>query len=181
VLHGWMHWRHLTRSAFHDHLTGLLNRRSFDQALDTHWAVSRQDNTSLAVILLDVDCFKAYNDTYGHSAGDQVLSKLGGVLQAAARRRSDIAARIGGEEFALLLPHADKAHASEVAEQIRRAVQALAIPHERSEAERHVTISLGVVCLNPREHPERKTLFDLADDALYQAKRQGRNKVCLAG
>ena len=162
-----------------DSLTGLANRRKFDQVWQTEWQRAMRQGTRLAVIMLDVDFFKRYNDHCGHQAGDACLQQVANILAGGIQRAGELVARYGGEEFVLVLPGADLAQAQASAERIRAAVQAAAIPHPNSPLGPVVTISLGLAASIPDigTHPEQ--LLHAADDALYQAKAQGRN-CCMA-
>ncbi len=163
-----------------DGLTGLPNRRRFDEALGTEYRRAMRAGSPLAVIMLDVDRFKAFNDTYGHPGGDACLQALAGVLNTRCRRPADLPARYGGEEFVLLLPNTDAAGAVAVAECIRAGVRALAIPHAGSEFG-VATVSIGVAAMAPGHSQGPAALVDAADAALYQAKRAGRDAVRVAG
>ncbi|HEY0158076.1 MAG TPA: two-component regulator propeller domain-containing protein [Thermoanaerobaculia bacterium] len=167
---------HLARLSFVDALTGLANRRRFDEALQEEWARARRFGTPLAVIVADVDLFKAYNDSLGHPAGDRCLAAVGEIFLNANRRAGELVARYGGEEFVALI-HADEAGAVAFAEQLRRACEARAIPHPASPVAPHVTISLGVASCVPDESMSAATLVAEADAALYRAKHAGRNRV----
>lgn len=163
-----------------DSLTGLANRRRFDEALETEWARAARAGRPLAVILADVDHFKAYNDRYGHQAGDECLRRVAAVLRAGARRPGDLAARYGGEEFCLILAETDTDAALQVAENLRQAVQNLAIPHEGSP---HglVTLSLGLAAMVPEAGRALRDHLQAADRALYGAKEAGRNRTAASG
>ncbi len=163
--------------ADHDSLTGLHNRRSFNRQLDQLWRQAQREQESLALLTCDVDHFKAYNDHYGHPAGDQVLQKLGHLLADAARRPLDMAARIGGEEFAVLLYGVDQQQAVAHAESLREALLGLQLAHERSKTLPVVSMSIGVACLRPVEGIALASLLAQADQALYRAKDSGRNQV----
>jgi len=163
--------------AEHDALTGLHNRRSFDRQLERLWRQAQRDGTPLALLLCDVDHFKAYNDRYGHQAGDEVLRRIGTALMASARRPLDMAVRLGGEEFAVLLYGADLDEARQRAEVLCRAVQALGISHEGSSTAAEVTLSIGVSCLHPSMPAALPAIYAHADRALYEAKAFGRNQV----
>lgn len=167
-------------SALTDGLTRLSNRQHFDEVLGTELYRLRRSGAPLSLILLDVDHFKDFNDRYGHLAGDDCLRRIGQALQAVVGRASDLAARYGGEEFAVILPETDTAGAHTLAERIRHAVEALGIPHEGNSASPSATISLGVVtrCKPDLVSPEQ--LLGLADEALYRAKRSGRNQVAVS-
>ena len=160
-----------------DGLTGLYNRRSFDRELARRWRQAQREGASLALLLCDVDHFKAYNDHYGHPAGDRALQCVGETLQGAARRPLDIAARLGGEEFAVLLYdiQADEAHRR--GEVLRQEMEARAIEHAGSQVAAVLTLSIGVCCLHPSADQSMDSLFVHADRALYEAKAFGRNQV----
>lgn len=160
--------RRFERLSLVDALTGLGNRRNFDQALERELARSRRTRQPLGLVMLDVDHFKDFNDTFGHAAGDRALTAVGACLRSVGRRE-DQACRVGGEEFALLLPGADGPSASDVAERVRQAVKAMELP------EGSITVSLGVAAALPGDDPER--LVARADERLYEAKRLGRDQV----
>ena len=132
-----------------DPLTGLKNRRSFDEHLQRIWLQAQRDDRAVAVLMVDVDDFKRYNDTYGHQAGDEALRRIGGVLREFGRRPLDLAARYGGEEFALIMNDVTVDHAGKVAEQLRAAVAGLGIPHAAARAADTVTLSIGVAVVKP--------------------------------
>lgn len=163
--------------ADHDSLTGLHNRRSFDRQLERLWRQSIREDRPLALLLCDIDHFKAYNDHYGHQAGDSVLRRVGGVLQESARRPLDMAVRLGGEEFAVLLFDIDKEQALQRAEELRASLANLKLRHERSDTAEMVTLSVGVACMYPALGGEFAQLYAHADRALYEAKAFGRNQV----
>lgn len=165
----------LRRLASLDGLTQIANRRSFDQHLQQEWQRGCHASLSLSLVLCDVDCFKQYNDTYGHQAGDTCLQAVARVIAQHSRRVGDLAARYGGEEFALLLPNTDNVGALQVAEQVRLAIQQLEIGHRSSVVGQCVSLSLGVATLIPNPTEDAESLIRTADAALYQAKRQGRN------
>lgn len=169
--------RQLQRLARQDPLSGLSNRRHFDEVLAEEWDRARRDKQELALLFIDVDHFKAFNDTYGHPAGDVCLSRIGVILSEALMRPADLAARYGGEEFVILLPGTSVRGARKVAERILLAVDALAIPHEGSEAAPHVTVSIGLAAVEPERWPLSKALVDSADSALYEAKHLGRHRI----
>jgi diguanylate cyclase (GGDEF)-like protein/PAS domain S-box-containing protein len=172
--------RRLRALAGEDGLTGLANRRAFDDALMREHRQAKRKEKNLALVMIDVDRFKALNDRYGHLAGDDCLRKVAAVLLAALRRPGDLAARYGGEEFAALLPDTDEEGAARVAERIRAAVVGLAIEHDASPGN-FVTISAGVAGLNEIKcENEAETLVRAADQALYCAKRNGRDAVVRA-
>ncbi|MFZ4623289.1 MAG: diguanylate cyclase [Rhodoferax sp.] len=168
------HERDLARSqSITDVLTGLSNRRHFDEVLQSELLRVHRSGVSLSLIMLDVDHFKKFNDTYGHVAGDDCLRRIGTVIASQINRNSDIAARYGGEEFALVLPDTDCQGAAALAERIRSAVNDLAIAHRNSSAASHVTVSLGVATVTSNT----VNLVALADSNLYKAKAGGRNRV----
>jgi diguanylate cyclase (GGDEF)-like protein len=161
-----------------DGLTGIPNRRRFDEALDSEWKRALRNGTPLALIIADIDCFKAYNDNYGHGAGDQGLKAVAQALADALNRPSDMMARYGGEEFVALMPDTDAEGARLLAERWRTGVAALGMPHAFSCAADHVTISVGYASLGPAQGQSPLELLDLADKMLYHAKNQGRNRAC---
>jgi diguanylate cyclase (GGDEF)-like protein len=163
--------------ADHDSLTGLHNRRSFRRKLDGLWRQATREKAPLVMLLCDVDHFKAYNDRYGHQAGDLVLRALGQVLEYAARRPLDIAVRMGGEEFAVLLYGMNKDQAMSHAEAMRMALLDLAIAHDRSLTASVVSMSIGLAYVVPDESVDMSILYEQADKALYRAKDIGRNRV----
>ncbi|MBS0506717.1 MAG: diguanylate cyclase [Proteobacteria bacterium] len=167
----------LHRLAYVDGLTGLANRRQFDQALQAEWRRCRRSRSPLAVLLLDIDYFKQYNDRYGHQAGDACLQAVARALRAGLARSHDLVARYGGEEFVCLLPECDAAGALHKAEDLCRAVQALGLAHAGSEAGAVVTISIGVACLVPDAEASPEALLRQADQQLYRAKGAGRNRA----
>lgn len=168
--------RQLRVLAREDGLTRLANRRRFDEALGAEYRRAMRVGSPLAVVMLDVDQFKAFNDTYGHPSGDACLQALASVLNSRCRRPADLPARYGGEEFVLLLPNTDAAGALAVAECIRTALCALAIPHAGS-AFGSVTVSMGVAAMTPGQAQGPAALVEAADAALHEAKRAGRNAV----
>jgi diguanylate cyclase (GGDEF)-like protein/PAS domain S-box-containing protein len=168
--------------AIEDGLTGLANRRRFDERLREEWGRAYRERTSLALLMIDLDHFKAFNDTYGHQAGDECLHAFAGILADEARRGGELVARYGGEEFALLLPNTDPEGCARIGERIRRALRAAAIPHEKNHPTRRVSTSLGgAVC---RPGVERSagpaSLVEAADRALYAAKDAGRDRLVMA-
>lgn len=164
--------------AFLDGLTGVANRRRFDEKLQTEWRQCLRSQAPLALLLFDVDHFKPYNDHYGHLAGDACLQAVSMAMRERLGRPHDLLARYGGEEFVCLLPDTDQAGAEAKANELRQAVMALDIPHDESPAARVVTVSVGVVSWIPREGMTPEQLLLAADAALYEAKTQGRNRVC---
>jgi diguanylate cyclase (GGDEF)-like protein len=160
-----------------DGLTGLANRRSFDQALAIEWNRQMRSKQPLSLVLADIDEFKGYNDAYGHAQGDECLKAVAGVFAKNTRRSGDLAPRYGGEEFVVLLPQSDGQQASRVAEKIRVEVQNLSIAHKTSRTAQVVTISAGTFTTTPSEHSRLTDFFEQADRGLYLAKNTGRNRV----
>jgi diguanylate cyclase (GGDEF)-like protein len=169
--------RALERMSRQDGLTELANRRYFDTFLADEMVRARRSKQELCLALCDVDFFKAYNDHYGHQAGDECLRQVAKTLQAACRRPADLAARYGGEEFALVLPETNLAGAAQVGESVRTAVLQLQVLHEHSAAGSHVSLSVGVAGMLPGMEVDPEHLIAAADQALYQAKKLGRNRV----
>ncbi len=169
----------LQRLTHLDGLTGVANRRRFDEFLDTEWRRARRNGLPLSVALVDIDYFKRYNDSYGHQGGDECLRQVAGALASAVRRAGDLMARYGGEEFAAILPEVPHSGACTVGRSLHQGVVNLALPHSASAVAAHVTISVGVATLRPFDLPDGSgaRLVALADEALYQAKREGRNRV----
>ena len=163
-----------------DGLTGIANRRAFDQRLGTHFAHAARKKEPLTLALCDVDHFKAYNDRYGHMAGDECLRQVAGVLARHARRATDLAARYGGEEFALLLPDTPASGALKVLEGVRSALEALALVHEGSDCAACVTLSIGIATYDPELDRGGADLVKRADEALYRAKSLGRDRIVSA-
>ncbi|MEZ5637983.1 MAG: diguanylate cyclase [Burkholderiaceae bacterium] len=168
----------LRRQAYVDGLTGLSNRRHFDETLEREWNRARRQGAALSVVLLDVDFFKRFNDRYGHLGGDDCLRRVAGVLADSIKRPADVSARYGGEEFACILPDADLAGALQFADQLRLRVRALDIAHAHSDVAPVVTISLGVGHAVADAHHDTQSLLQLADAQLYAAKSDGRDRVC---
>ncbi|MBI5900733.1 MAG: diguanylate cyclase [Rhodocyclales bacterium] len=166
--------------ATRDGLTGVANRRCFDEALHSEWRRASRESNVLSLLMIDVDFFKRYNDAYGHQAGDQCLRSVATAMSDAVKRSSDAVARYGGEEFAVLLPSTEAAGALIVAQRICSAVADLRLPHAESEAAGYVTVSIGVACMTVSRESLPADLVALADGALYQAKREGRNQALLA-
>jgi len=171
------HRDYLKEQTLHDGLTGIANRRRFDEFLASTWDFSLRKSAVIAVVMVDLDYFKLYNDNYGHQEGDECLKKVAKILASSLRRKIDLAARYGGEEFACIMPGADLDRAMAMAEQFRQNVLALRIPHAHSQVDRFVTISLGVASVLPAPDDSCETLVGNADKALYKAKNNGRNRV----
>lgn len=163
--------------AISDGLTQLANRRYFNQYLIQEWQRHIREQNPIALILCDIDYFKQYNDTHGHLEGDRCLKAVSQCLQQAIQRPSDLVARYGGEEFAVILPNTDPEGALIVGHRLQQVMTSANIPHGRSNLSPYVTISLGVSCVIPSIHSPSEILIDLADQALYQAKKQGRNQL----
>jgi diguanylate cyclase (GGDEF)-like protein len=170
----------LTVMASIDVLSGLANRRGFQSRLDYEWMKAQQDGGMLSLVMIDVDHFKLYNDTYGHPEGDACLSRLGATFSGTAALAMGFAGRYGGEEFCLLLPNTDAGRAYEIGEMVRVAVLALELPHATSSHE-YVTVSVGVACTEPNVSLVAADLIEAADAALYAAKHRGRNNVVAHG
>ncbi len=168
----------LERLAACDGLTGIANRRSFDEKLNLEWLRARRDKTLVALLMLDVDHFKLFNDHYGHQAGDECLRRIAECLAALVFRPGDLVARYGGEEFAMVLPSNDSNGALMIAQRARDAVRALAIPHAHSPFG-VVTVSIGVSSGVPESGVSHDALVKAADSALYQAKRVGRDRAAV--
>jgi diguanylate cyclase (GGDEF)-like protein len=162
-----------------DPLTGVANRRRFDQSLADEWRRGIRDHLPLSLLVLDVDWFKSFNDTYGHPLGDSCLKRIAEAAADVVNRPGDLVARIGGEEFAVILPNTDAYGAVEVGERICAGVRRRQVPHSSNPA-RCVTISIGCASLIPGLGQHSAVLMQRADEALYAAKHGGRNQVCSA-
>jgi diguanylate cyclase (GGDEF)-like protein len=172
--------RLLIETASRDGLTGIHNRRVFDEHLDRIWPQATRDHRSLGLLLIDIDHFKAYNDYYGHQAGDECLRQVAWRLSRCARRPLDITARYGGEEFAVVLYDADRSHVEEATRRIQAEIESLAIVHAASPAPaRRLTVSIGAACIVPKPGRTQYGFIQLADEALYDAKERGRNCVVI--
>jgi diguanylate cyclase (GGDEF)-like protein len=169
--------RELEHLANLDGLTQIANRRSFDCAMQREWKRLRRETGVLSLIFCDVDDFKAFNDTYGHQAGDNCLRNVARVLSSEVKRPADLAARYGGEEFAVILPNTSAEGAFHQAESFRSAIETLLIPHAGSSTGDYVTVSFGVATFVPGDDATPEDLIAKADAALYKAKESGRNKV----
>lgn len=169
----------LTELANVDELTGLGNRRLVNNVLEEEINRARRAGAELSLILLDVDYFKNYNDTYGHPAGDVVLQRLADIMQQASTRAGEVVARYGGEEFILILPGASPGSARRTAERLREMILAENIPHASSEVAQRITVSQGVITVRPDGAQEAKDIIALADSALYRAKNAGRDAIAV--
>ncbi len=173
----WLEGQRLAETAMQDGLTGIHNRRRFDEHLERAWAQSIRDRKPIALLLADIDHFKPYNDRYGHQAGDEALKAVAGTLARFSRRPLDLAARYGGEEFAIILFDTTRPDAERLGAEILEAVRKLAIPHQDSGVAPMLTISLGIACVVPAARRSWGGLVQLADQALYAAKDGGRNRL----
>lgn len=162
-----------------DSLTQLANRRKFDEFLNREWQRGQRERNCISLIFCDIDYFKLYNDSLGHQSGDTCLQEVARAITSAVRRPADLVARYGGEEFAVILPQTPAQNALQVAEKIRLRVKQLAIPHNESLVSDYVSLSLGVTCIVPQPKYTKKQFLVTADKALYQAKRQGRDRSVL--
>lgn len=162
-----------------DGLTGVANRRRFDETLPNEWRRCQRDKVPLSVLMIDIDFFKAYNDTYGHLQGDACLKHVAKAIDSALKRPGDMVARFGGEEFSVLLPHTDQEGAMAMAQDVRARVAAMELKHEASNVADFVTVSIGVATLLPTPENNPTQLLRAADEALYSAKRKGRDMAVL--
>ncbi|HEX7193220.1 MAG TPA: diguanylate cyclase, partial [Thermoanaerobaculia bacterium] len=163
-----------------DAVTTIANRRRFDASIDTEWKRCARSHSPLTVAIADVDHFKNFNDTYGHTRGDECLRSIALAIRSVARRPGDLAARYGGEEFAVVLPETDTAAAQAIMQSMLDAVRALNILHSASSCADHVTISAGAATMVPRIDASHSAIVEAADAALYEAKQSGRNRVSFA-
>lgn len=170
----------LEKLSYTDALTQVANKRHFQKMLDEEWRRAERTGSMLTVMLIDIDCFKLYNDNYGHIEGDRCLKAVAGAINNTVCRVGDLVARFGGEEFVILLPHTSLDDARMVADRVVESVRALAIPHHFSLAGNEVSISLGLAQAVPDQDADPLTLIDAADRALYMAKESGRNRYCEA-
>jgi len=163
-----------------DGLTGIANRRNFDEELARIWRRAQRESAPVSLVLIDIDHFKKYNDHYGHLAGDDCLRRVAQALQQTVKRPFDLVARYGGEEFAVVLPDTGVRGSERLAEEMRKAVELLGIPHAGSSASSRVTISSGVAAMAPESGAPPEILIAAADACLYEAKLAGRNRVVIA-
>lgn len=171
------HASQLKASSYMDALTGIGNRRKFDETIHEEFHRALRDHTPLSLIMIDIDYFKAYNDLYGHQNGDTCLTRVAKLLREVLRQSGDAACRYGGEEFAVVLPGTNEAGACMVAERLRLMVESQLIRHDNSKVAKYVTISLGLATLNNAQIEDSQTLIHAADMALYHAKADGRNRT----
>ncbi len=169
----------LSRLAERDGLTGLYNRRSYDLYVDRIWRQSRREDTQLTIMLIDIDHFKSFNDYYGHQAGDDALKAVANVIVMSAQRPLDFVARYGGEEFSLVLYAPAHKHGREFPEQLRESVRDLKILHADSPVDQYLTVSIGVAHISPGSSHSLAGAIQMADEALYQAKEEGRNRIII--
>ena len=175
------HAESLRARSYVDGLTGIANRRYFDVALDRELRRAQRAKGELSLLLIDIDSFKAYNDHFGHQQGDACLTTVAKALAAKLKRPADVAARYGGEEFAAILPDTTLEQAAGVAEAIRRDIASRALAHAPAAVKDHVTLSIGVAAFGKDGLNEAASLIEAADQALYAAKRGGRDRVAVAG
>ncbi len=171
------YWDMLVNLSTTDGLTGLANRRRFDEFLGREWRRSMREESALSLIFMDIDFFKEYNDHYGHLAGDDCLRNVADALGRLVQRPGDLVARYGGEEFACILPGTDQRGAVELAEKIMKSINGLNLPHIASRVASHLTLSFGVAAMVPERGQSPSELIRFADHLLYSAKKEGRNRV----
>ncbi|MDX8396559.1 MAG: diguanylate cyclase [Mariprofundaceae bacterium] len=170
-------YRELEQLSLIDALTGITNRRQFEHRYDYEWKRALRETEPLSLILIDIDYFKQYNDTYGHPQGDECLKQVAQTLKESLQRPTDLVARYGGEEFIVLLPSTPSKGAIHIAEQLRKSILNLNIPHSKSHVHSSISISLGIATTAPMLKHKSDMLIKTTDDALYEAKDQGRNRV----
>ena len=170
----------LNKMAFVDGLTGISNRRYFEDSLNNEWVKAVKESTPLAVIIIDIDFFKLYNDTYGHQKGDVCLKKVAQKLNESAGVSKNTVARYGGEEFVAVLPGIDERGAGFIANKMISGIASLNIPHESSSVSDIITVSLGVGCGFPNKNMNPADLLQIADRELYKAKESGRNRILIS-
>lgn len=171
--------RLLTEMACRDGLTGIYNRRMLDEHIDKVWQQAGRERVAVALLLIDIDYFKAYNDYYGHQAGDECLKHVAKALAHCARRPLDFAARYGGEEFAVVLYDARREYVEELTRQIQNSMNDLALKHPASPVSAQLTVSIGAACVLPKPERSQYGFIQLADEALYEAKGSGRNRAVI--
>jgi len=168
----------LEKLASLDGLTEIPNRRAFNTAIERQFNLAQRTGTPISLLIIDIDFFKKFNDHYGHPMGDECLRHVASSLMELTQRPEDLVARLGGEEFAILLPNTDEKGAVLRAEQYRGCIENLSIPHQLNDPTPYVTISIGVGTVIPKQNDHSSDLLTLADKALYRAKSLGRNRVC---
>jgi len=171
-----IHNTELLHLSQHDELTKISNRRTFDEMLEIYFSTAQRQESSLAILFIDVDFFKNYNDFYGHQKGDNVISTIAKTIKNAIRHM-DFVARYGGEEFVVLLPETDAHGAYAVSTNIFKAIERLEIPHEKSLVSKQITVSLGITVYRGEQAMTKDELLGIADQALYRAKQLGRNQI----
>lgn len=169
--------KNLLKRSITDHLTGIANRYSVADVLEREWKNALRNTMPISIIMMDIDFFKPYNDTYGHPQGDECLKQVAHSVQQTLKRPKDLVARYGGEEFVVILPDTDRAGATVVAEQIQRDIWTLNIVHPASPIRDRITLSFGVATMIPKAKIQSKTLIAMADKALYLAKQHGRDRI----
>jgi diguanylate cyclase (GGDEF)-like protein/PAS domain S-box-containing protein len=169
--------RELEELSFKDGLTGVANRRRFDVVMETEWANACRNKQPISLLMLDIDCFKQYNDHYGHLEGDQCLKRVAKLLGLAAARSRDFVARFGGEEFILILPETNETDAYKIASRCRELITHEHIPHEGSNISKYLTVSIGLSTLTPECGDEATPFIEQTDRRMYQAKQRGRNTI----
>ncbi|MBP2630158.1 MAG: diguanylate cyclase response regulator [Firmicutes bacterium] len=167
----------LEKLSFIDELTGLFNRRYLDKVLKKEWRYALRTGEILSMLLIDIDFFKGYNDCYGHLEGDKCLEKVATVLKNSVLRSRDVVTRYGGEEFIIILPATPQAGAIKVAKRLQEQLALLKVEHQGSEVSDYVTLSIGTASVDSRDFINEKGIIEMADFALYQAKKQGRNRI----
>jgi len=168
----------LEQYAFIDSLTEIPNRRRFDEVIRKEWRRAGRSGKPMALVMIDIDYFKQYNDTYGHGQGDRCLRQVARAIASMMQRAGDFAARYGGEEFAVVLPYTSLAEAMDFAHRISRHINSLNIAHSQSSVADHITISIGVASADPQQSLDSAQIVEAADSAMYQAKKTGRNRIC---
>lgn len=169
----------LEKQSLMDGLTGIANRRYFDETFDKEWRRALRSGDILSLVFIDIDFFKKYNDYYGHLAGDDCLRQVGSILRNSVKRAGDLVARYGGEEFVIVLPGTLQADAIRIGEKVCSNIESLKVAHQRSEVSEYVTVSAGIATVIPEKNMIPTSLLEQADQALYQAKRKGRNQVAV--
>lgn len=170
----------LEKQSFIDGLTGIANRRYFDEVFEKEWRRALRIGEKLSVVFIDIDFFKKYNDYYGHLTGDDCLRQVGRSLKSSLQRAGDLVARYGGEEFVIVLPGTSQADAIQVGEKVRKDIEDLKVAHASSDVSKYITVSVGTATVIPEKNMIPASLVEQADKALYQAKKNGRNRVVSA-